>query len=65
MPVCRPLGNGLREIRSTLSGGRLARIIFCIAGNQMILLHGFIKKSRKTPRTDQETANSRKKELET
>jgi len=30
MPLCRPLGNGLWEVRSSLARGRIARIIFCI-----------------------------------
>ena len=49
MPVCKPLGDGLYEVRSTISSKREIRIIFYIRANQMILLHGFIKKSQKTP----------------
>ncbi|MEO5328963.1 MAG: type II toxin-antitoxin system RelE/ParE family toxin [Magnetococcus sp. THC-1_WYH] len=48
MPTCRPLGRGLFEVRSTLDG-RIARVIFCIADGRMVLLHGFIKKTQKTP----------------
>jgi phage-related protein len=44
MPVCRPLGDGLYEVRTTLSD-RIARVLFGIEGNDMVLLHGFIKKS--------------------
>ena len=43
LPVCRSLGGGLWEVRSTLPSRRTARVIFCIATEQMILLHGFIK----------------------
>jgi len=39
-------------------------VIFCIAEGQMILLHGFIKKSQKTPNQDLELARSRQKEFE-
>jgi phage-related protein len=49
MPYCRPLGRGLWELRSDLSGGRIARVIFCITAGEMVLLHAFEKKSQKTP----------------
>ncbi len=39
MPVCRPVGQGLRQVRSNLPGNRIARVIFCIARGQMMLLH--------------------------
>ena len=52
MPVCKPLGNGLYEVRSNLQSNKIARIIFCIEGPEMILLHSFIKKSQKTPQND-------------
>lgn len=64
MPVCRPLGNGLREVRSSLPGGRIARVIFCIIDDRMVLLSGFIKKSQKTPQNEIDTAARRMKELE-
>jgi phage-related protein len=63
MPLCRPLGRGLWEVRSDLAGGRIARIIFCIVNSQMVLLHGFIKKTQKTPGSDLELALKRKKEV--
>ena len=64
MPVCRPLGNGLFEVRTNLKDS-IARILFCIRNGEMWLLHGFIKKSPKTPPQDLELAQQRKKELET
>lgn len=64
MPVCRPLGGGLWEVRSNLPRGRIARVIFCIAQGQMVLLHGFIKKTQKTPADDLNTAKTRQKEVE-
>jgi phage-related protein len=63
MPVCRPLGHQLWEVRSTLSGHRIARVIFSVAGNHMVLLHGFIKKSQKTPSEDLALARKRLKEV--
>jgi phage-related protein len=64
MPVRRPMGNGLFEVRSTITGKRIARILFCIHEGTMVLLHGFVKKTRKTPDTDLATALKRKKEVE-
>ena len=63
MPLCRSLGRGLWEVRSDLSGGRIARVLFCIASSQMVLLHGFIKKTQKTPAADIEMALKRKKDI--
>ena len=64
MPLCRPLGQGLWEVRSDISGRRTARVIFCIARGEMNLLHGFIKKSQKTPQPDLQLAARRKREVE-
>lgn len=64
MPYCRPLGHGLWEVRSGLAGGRIARVIFCIVGGEMVLLHGFEKKTQKTPAHDIQLALKRKRELE-
>jgi phage-related protein len=64
MPLCRPMGRGLWEVRSALSGGRIARVMFCIAGSRMVLLHAFIKKSRKTAKSDLALAQRRQKEIE-
>ncbi len=63
MPYCRPLGHGLWEVRSNLAGGRITRVIFCIAGGEMILLHGFEKKTQKTPPQDIQLARKRKQEI--
>ncbi len=64
MPVCRPLGQGLWEVRSTLPGNRIARVIFCIAQGRMVLLHGFVKKTQKIPNEDLALARRRMKEIE-
>ena len=52
MPYCRSLGIGLWEVRSNLTGGKMARVIFAVVGERMVLLHGFLKKTRKTPTQD-------------
>ncbi|MGD0640624.1 MAG: type II toxin-antitoxin system RelE/ParE family toxin [Roseiarcus sp.] len=62
-PHCAPLGAGLWEVRSTLDGNRIARVIFCMGDGHMILLHGFIKKTQKTPPADIDLALKRKKEV--
>lgn len=64
MPLCRSLGNGLWEVRSNISSGRIARVVFCVHKGHMTLLHGFVKKTQKTPRVDMDKALTRKKELE-
>ena len=61
MPLVRSLGRELWEVRSSLPHGRIARIIFCVADGRMVLLHGFIKKTQKTPRRDIDMALKRKK----
>ena len=65
IPLCRALKGhiGLWEIRSNLSGGRISRVFFCIHDGAMVLLHGFIKKSQKTPTRELETANQRMRGL--
>jgi phage-related protein len=63
MPLVRPLGHGLWEVRSNLTQGRIARVLFCIHDSRMVLLHGFIKKQQKTPKTDLDLALRRKKEI--
>jgi phage-related protein len=60
MPTCRPMGQGLFEVRSNLPN-RIARVLFCIEAGQMVLLHGFIKKDRETPDADLELARERMK----
>ncbi len=62
MPVCRPLGDGLFETRSSLRN-RIARVLFCIHENQMILLHGFFKKADQIPKRDLDLARTRRADL--
>jgi len=64
MPLCRPLSRGLWEVRSTLTQGRIARVLFCEHAGKMVLLHAFIKKTQKTPAGDLELAFRRKREIE-
>jgi len=65
MPVCRALGRGLYEVRSNLAGNRVARVLFYIdKKSRMVLLHGFIKKTQKTPDEDLELARRNKSKHE-
>ena len=64
MPLCRSLRRGLREVRSNLPDGRIARVIFSERGGVMVLLHGFIKKTQKTPPKEIETAWKRLQGIE-
>lgn len=64
MPYCRSLGRGLREVRTDLTNGTIARIVFCIADGAMVLLHGFVKKTQKTPLRELDLALERKRELD-
>jgi phage-related protein len=63
MPLCRNLGSGLWEVRSTLPSNRIARVIFCMHEGSLVALHGFVKKQQKTPTSDLELAARRCKEL--
>ena len=64
MPLCRALGNGLWEVRSTLASNRIARVLFSTHQGRIVALHGFIKKNQKTPEEDMVLARRRKREFE-
>lgn len=63
MPVVRKLEANLWEVRSRIRSG-IARTIFTVVGSEMILLHGFVKKTQKTPKDDLTVAKTRLKEFE-
>ncbi len=64
MPLTRILHNtgGLEEVRSNITNG-IARVIFYVENNKMVLLHGFIKKTQATPKKELDLAIKRFKEL--
>jgi len=62
MPLIRKLEPGLWEVRSHIASG-IARVMFTVDGDTMVLLHGFVKRSQKTPATDLKTAKQRLSEL--
>lgn len=62
MPLVDHLGGDIREVRIRLDN-RIARILFAIDGQTMVLLHGFIKKQQKTPGPELDLARARLKLL--
>lgn len=62
MPTCRPLGDRLYEVRSSLKN-RIARVLFLIEDGRMVLLHGFIKKDQKIPDEDLSIARDRMRQV--
>jgi phage-related protein len=63
MPLIRPMGGGLFEVRTDLPDKKIARVLFCAHEGEMVLLHGFIKKTQKTPKADLDLAKKRMKGL--
>ena len=60
MPLVRKMESNLWEIRSSLKNGNISRVFFTVKGSKLNLLHGFIKKSQKTPQKDIDLARIRK-----
>ena len=60
-PLVDNLGDGLWEVRSRLSN-RIARTLFGVMDEEIVLLHGFIKKQQRTPQNELELAKKRKKQ---
>lgn len=60
MPLVRPLGRGIHEVRTPLADGT-ARVLFAVEGGFMVLLHAFMKKTRKTPQAELDLAITRLK----
>ncbi len=62
MPVVDHIDGDIWEVRTRLAT-RIARVLFALDGNVMVLLHGFIKKERKTPKAELDLAKQRLKKL--
>ena len=66
-PIGKPrvdhISGPIWEVRSNL-GNRIARTLFAVADGEMILLHGFIKKTQKTPKADLDLAKKRMRGLQ-
>ena len=63
MPLVRSLKDGLWEVRSSLPSQRIARLVLCCHDGMLIVLHGFIKKTQKTPADDLSLARRRMREV--
>jgi phage-related protein len=63
MPLCRALGGGLWEVRSSLPSKREARVFIAFHDGMLVALHAFIKKGRQTPAGELELARERLREL--
>ena len=63
MPLCRAMGDGLWEVRTNLPSNRIARVLFCVVRERVVVLHGFIKKTQKTPDEELTLARKRMKEF--
>ena len=64
IPFCRAMGDGLWEVRTSLADGTIARVLFCFHDGALWALHGFIKKTQKTPAAELKLALKRKKDIE-
>ncbi len=63
-PHTAPMGNGLFEIRAKGKEG-IGRAFFCaVKGQEIVILHSFIKKTQRTPKKELEKARRRLKELD-
>ena len=64
MPHSRPMGGGLFELRPRGAEG-IGRALYCyLAGQRVIILHGFVKKSERTPASDLRIARGRMEEVD-
>lgn len=63
MPLCRPLAGGLWELRTSLPSRRIARVLFFAHQGRIGLVHGFIKKTQRTPPDDLTLARRRMQEM--
>jgi phage-related protein len=63
MPLARSLMKGLSEVRTDLAGNRIARVLFFVEHGRIGVVHGFIKKTQKTPKADIDLALKRMKEM--
>ena len=62
MPVVDHIDREIWEVRARLAT-RIAQVLFTLNGNVMVLLYGFIKKERTTPRSDLDLDKQRLKKL--
>jgi phage-related protein len=61
-PLCKALGSGLWEVRTNLMSKTMSRVLVCFHDGVLYALHGFIKRTQKTP--DEELAIARRRQRE-
>lgn len=64
MPLVRPMGKGLFEVRTSLADGTIARVLICFHASEIYALHGFVKKTQNAPASDLDLARKRQKDVE-
>lgn len=64
MPLVRPLGKGMFEVRTPLPDGTTARVMICFHAGAVFALHGFTKKTQATPASDMAIARKRQKDVQ-
>lgn len=64
MPLCRAMGGGLWEVRTNLPSKTTARVLICFHAGVLYAVHGFVKKSRKTPDDDLKCGRERMKDVQ-
>lgn len=64
MPLCRSLGAGLWEVRTSLSNKAIARVLVCFHDGRLYALHAFIKKTQKAPTSALQIARKHMKDVE-
>jgi|SRR5471030_294504 len=62
MPLVRKMGKDMWEVRIHLHR-RIARVLFTVIGDEMVLLHIFVKKSQETPQEDLDIAKDRLRQI--
>ena len=64
MPLCRALGGGLWEVRTSLPSKTISRVFICFHEGVLYALHAIVKKTQATPKEDLALARKRMKEVE-
>ena len=63
MRLVRKMDDKLWEVRIDLPTDKIARVLFTTIDKEMVLLHGFIKKSQETPQSDLDLSKKRRDEV--
>ena len=64
MPLCRSLGGGLWEVRTSLPSRTISRVFICFHEGVLYALHAIVKKTQQTPNEALNLARKRMKDVE-